>query len=276
MTKPTKLEEYRFLDLGGERIFAAIHHPVSPPALTLAICHPLGEEKLWAHRVLVSLARELAAAGVAVARVDFRGEGDSDRGFAESDFESRIKDASRALDELLNLYPGSQETALLGLRFGACVAAATAAHRNDVSQLVLWDPPTDGAAYMQSVLRLNLMAQMAIHHRVVENREALVARLEAGGSINIEGYELSHPLFRQASDFRLRDALNQFRGRTTIVQISQSATPLREDFAELAQNGGRCSVEMVQEEPFWKEIKSFYQRAEALGQVTRRALGLPI
>ena len=48
------------------------------------MCHPLGEEKLWAHRVFVSLARDLANAGFVVLRFDCRGEGDSDRDARQS------------------------------------------------------------------------------------------------------------------------------------------------------------------------------------------------
>jgi len=37
------------------------------------------------------------------------------------------------------------------------------------------DPVTDGSAYMQSVLRINLAYQMALHRRVVAGRDELVA-----------------------------------------------------------------------------------------------------
>ncbi len=168
-------EDYQFLDLEGERVFAALHRPTQPPSRAIVMCHPLGEEKLWSHRVFVSFARELAAAGFAVLRFDFRGEGDSDRSFEQTDFESRIGDCNLAVDAVRRMNPSVAEVTLLGLRAGAAVAAAVAARRSDISRLVLWDPVIDGAAYMQTVLRLNLMYQMALHRKVVENREALVA-----------------------------------------------------------------------------------------------------
>ncbi len=43
---------------------------------------------------------------------------------------------------------------------------------------------------MQAVLRTNLMYQMALHGKVIENREALAQRLAGGETVNIEGYEL--------------------------------------------------------------------------------------
>jgi pimeloyl-ACP methyl ester carboxylesterase len=237
------------------------------------MCHPLGEEKLWAHRVFVSLARELSAAGFAVLRFDFRGEGDSDRTFENSDFETRIEDTNRAVSALREEFPSVREVSLVGLRLGAAVAAATGAQRPDVSQLILWDPIIDGAAYMQGVLRLNLMFQMALHHRVVENRDALVAQLIGGGTVNIEGYELAEPLFRQVSEFRLRDTITQFRGDIVVVQIDQGDASPRSELTALTETNRRCRLELVQEEPFWREIRSFYQRARELTRVSLQALG---
>jgi exosortase A-associated hydrolase 2 len=268
-------EEYRYLELDGERIFIG-HHVAAATAQTrgVVLCHPLGEEKLWSHRVFVSFARELAASGLAALRFDFRGEGDSDREFEHSDFESRVADAMRAVDAIRELNPSVTEVSLVGLRLGAAVAAEAAARRTDVSRLVLWDPVTDGAAYMQAVLRLNLMFQMALHRKVIENRDALVARLAEGGTVNIEGYELAEPLFRQVSAFRLDDALARFAGEVLLVQVNQGEAPPKPELASLAASRANCQTEAVQEEPFWKEIKAFYQRAPELTRVTFRALGV--
>lgn len=265
-------EDYRFLELDGERIFAGLHLPTRPASRGVVMCHPLGEEKLWSHRVFVSFARDLAAAGFAVLRFDCRGEGDSDREFENADFESRIQDASRAVDALRELQPSVAEVTLLGLRLGASVAAAAAARRTDIDRLLLWDPVADGEAYMQSFLRLNLMYQMSIHRRVVENRDALVGRLANGETVNIEGYELADPLFRQVSSFRLKDALSAFAGETVIVQINQGEVPVKPELTELVDGGAKCRVEVAQEEPFWKEIKTLYQRAPNLTQVSLAAL----
>lgn len=267
-------EDPQFLELEGERVFAVLHRPGESPSRAIVMCHPLGEEKLWSHRVFVSFAREMAASGFAVLRFDFRGEGDSDRNFEQTDFASRIRDCNLAVDEVRLLNPSVTEVTLLGLRLGAAVAAAVAAQRSDVARLVMWDPVVDGAAYMQTVLRLNLMYQMALHRKVVENRDALVARLAQGETVNIEGYELTEPLFRQVSEFRLGDVLHRFSGEALIVQINQGDADTKPDLAALAENNPRCRVDTVREEPFWKEIRSFYQRAPELTGATSRMLGV--
>ena len=268
------LEEYRFLDLDGEHVFCGLHRPAQPASRAVVMCHPLGEEKLWSHRVFVSFARELAAAGVAVLRFDFRGEGDSDREFQETDLETRIQDACLAVDALRELNPSTAEVTLLGLRLGASVATAAAARRSDVARLVLWDPVVDGAAYMQGVLRLNLMYQMAIHRRVIENREALVERLVKGETVNIEGYEVAEPLYAQVTEFRLNEVLARFSGSTVIVQINPGEAPVKPEFASLADGNPRCRVELVSEEPFWREITTLYQRAPNLTRTSMSALDI--
>ncbi len=267
-------EDYRFLALDGEHVYCGVHLPTQQASRGVVICHPLGEEKLWSHRVLVSFARDLAAAGIAVLRFDFRGEGDSDRDFQDADLESRVQDACLAVDALRKFVPSVAEVTLMGLRLGASVAAAAAVRRSDVTRLVLWDPVVDGAAYMQAVLRLNLMYQMAIHRQVIENREALVARLAKGETINIEGYEVAEPLYRQVSDFRLQDVLRQFAGTIVIFQVNSTEVPVKPELAALTESNPLCRVEVVQEEPFWKEITTLYQRAHNLTRASFSALDI--
>lgn len=266
-------EEYRYLSIDGERIFAAVHKPLGPCTKAVVMCYPLGEEKLWAHRVFVSLSRSLCSAGIAVVRFDYRGEGDSDRVFEQADLETRVIDTCASIDALKVEHPTVSDITLVGLRFGTCIAAATASRRSDISRLVLCDPVLDGAAHMQSVLRLNLMYQMAMHRRVVENRDALAARLADGGTVNIEGYELAGTLYMQTSAFRLREVLDSFTGETVLVQVTQSESPVSEELTRIAEANERCRVVAVTEEPFWRETKSFCQRSEALATVTMSALG---
>jgi alpha/beta superfamily hydrolase len=266
-------EEYRYLCVGGERVFAALHNPSPPSTKAVVMCNPLGEEKLWAHRVFVSLARALSSAGIAALRFDYRGEGDSDREFEQTDLETRVIDTSLSIDALREAHPSVSDITLLGLRFGTCVAATAAARRSDVARLILCDPVLDGAAHMQSVLRLNLTYQMALNGRVVENREALAKRLAEGGTVNIEGYELAPSLYVQTSAFRLQDALRNFEGETVLMQLTQSESPINEELTLIAAANERCRVAAVTEEPFWRETKNFCQRSEALTNVTLSALG---
>ena len=262
-----------FLPLGDERLFAFLHRPPGPCHAGAVLCAPLAEEKLWSHRVFVSFARDLAARGCAVLRFDYRGEGDSDRPFERSDLQTRLEDTAAAIDELKRQVPELRQVTLVGLRLGATIAAAVAATRDDVDRLVLWDPVTDGADYMQSVLRTNLMAQMAIHRKVVESREQLVERLDRGETVNVEGYLVSGTLFRGVSGLRLPDLLAARQVPTQVVSISPRPAPPRPDLASLGAANARIEIAGAVEEAFWKEIKAFCQRAEDLSRVTFDWLG---
>jgi len=266
-------ENHRFLNANGERIFARFYYPSALASQGVVICHPMGEEKLWAHRVLVSFARTLAEAGYAAALFDFRGEGDSDREFEQSNLETRVQDTYCAIDALREQVPTVKEVSLVGLRLGASVATIAAAQRTDIARLILWDPLVDGPAYMQGVLRVNLMHQMGVHRRVVENREVLGERLAQGGTVNIDGYELGGRLFSQVNELRLRDELAKFSGHVLLVQIDESEVPLKPELAAIASELRQCHVVSVKEEAFWRELKTFYQRAPELACVSLEALG---
>jgi exosortase A-associated hydrolase 2 len=266
-------EEALFLDLAGEQLFAFLHRPAAPTGRGIVLCAPLGEEMLWSRRVFVTFARELAARGYAVLRFDYRGEGDSDRWFQETSLTTRVQDTGFAIDSLRRLMPGTEDITLAGLRLGAGIAAAAATARDDVQQLVLWDPVLDGADYMQGVLRLNLMFQMALHRKVIENREQLAELLKRGETVNIEGYELGQALFEEVSAFRLGDCLPRFAGRSLLLSIPPREAPPQEALVALGAACGSATVLSANEEPFWREIKTFYQRADRLFDKTFTWLG---
>ncbi|MGH8249895.1 MAG: alpha/beta fold hydrolase [Steroidobacteraceae bacterium] len=265
---PAMTEKPYFLQQGGERVFVMLHRPEGPCHGGAVLCAPLAEEKLWSHRVFVSLARELARAGYAVFRFDYRGEGDSDRNFEDSCLDTRIEDTARAIDELRRQVAGNPDVTLIGLRLGASIAALAAAGRKDVSRLVLWDPVTDGADYMQSVLRSNLMYQMALHRKVVEDRETLLRRIDQGELVNVEGYELGGPLFRQVSAIRLAELGLRPAVRSLIVSIAAQESPPRQDLVALGARWNDATIATAVEQPFWREIRKFYNRAGNLFRVT--------
>ena len=61
------------------------------------------EEKLWTHRVFVSYARQLAAAGYPVLRFDLTGHGDSEGSFSDASMATLCADLRRAIQEARRL-----------------------------------------------------------------------------------------------------------------------------------------------------------------------------
>ena len=258
-----------FFGNGSAQLFGVLHEPARAlKAPAFVFCHPFGEEKLWAHRVFVGFARELSRLGHAVLRFDCRGNGDSDGDFSDTSLESNLHDLGAAVD-LLKSRRQLDSVALLGLRLGATQAALLAEQRADISALVLWSPITDGARYMQELLRINLTTQLAVQGAVTTDREALVEQMRSGQTVNVDGYDMALPFYEQVSAVKLASMPHAYAGPCLIVQVerNQAAQPAR-DLVALEKQYARATRRLVREEPFWKEIQRFYATADELFATT--------
>lgn len=264
-------EQPFFFELGAEQIFGFLHRPEAAPKGGIVLCHALAEEKLWSHRVYVTFAREAAAAGYAVLRFDMRGEGDSSREFEQSTIETRIEDVLRATQELRNRVPGLPWVKWVGHRLGGSVAAAAALQADGlVDGLVIWDPLLDGAEYFGQLLRSNLTTQMATAGKVTRTREVLIAELNGGNPVVVDGYGLTADLYRGICSLQWAALSEAFSRRALIVEIAkgEQSTPSA-PFAQLASAKPAVQCEVVTEPPFWRETRQFHKRA---GELTRATL----
>ena len=263
------MDEVPLFFASGERaLYGVLHRPAAEAGARTAFvfCHPLGEEKLWTHRVFVSFARRLAAAGHPVLRFDFTGQGDSEGSFSEASMATLCADLHSAIGELRRL-TGVTTVSLLGLRLGANVAMIVAETATDLQHLILWSPIMDGERYLQDLLRINLMTQMATLKVIHQERPALVAEMEQGRTVNVDGYELGWPLYSSVSPVKPDAAPHAFSGPSLIVQIDRQPRPAA-DLQRLAESYPSATVTFAQEEAFWKEIPRFYQHAPNLFDVT--------
>jgi exosortase A-associated hydrolase 2 len=263
-----------FFERGAIRLFGVLHEPdaPNPGAVPFVFCHPLAEEKLWAHRVFVSFARELAQRGHSVLRFDCAGNGDSDLAFAASSVTSGVDDTMAAIDFLRNR-TAAPRVALLGLRLGASLAYRAAANRDDVDTLVLWAPILEGGRYLQELLRTHLTTQIAAYGEVREDRAALTASLRAGGTVNVDGYEISKNMANELDTLSLLTEPAASATRALIVQIERAEQPsASREMQELHARLPQAALEVVREEPFWKEIARFYDSAPNLFTRTLRWL----
>lgn len=260
-----------FFEGAGGALFGLLHQP--PPGATatqeaFVFCHAFAEEKLWTHRTCVTMARALALRGHPVLRFDCRGNGDSDGAFPDFSIAGALDDVARAV-EVVRERTGCSAVSLLGLRLGATIAALSAERLPGIERLVLWAPIVDGARYMQEQLRVNLATQLAVYKEIRQDRAALVATLQAGATVNVDGYELAWPLFEQLSAVKLAAAPRTFAGPCLIVQVDKQdgARPMPE-LEQLRGAYPRATLALVREEPFWKEIEAFYERAPRLFEST--------
>jgi exosortase A-associated hydrolase 2 len=251
------------------RLFGVLHEPApGAPRPAFVFCHPFGEEKLWAHRAYVVFARDLASLGYPVLRFDYMGNGDSDGLFEESTLDTMIADVEAAIAYARQAAKVSAVN-LLGLRFGGTIASLVAERQRDVRALVMWAPIVDGGRYMQELLRINLTTQMSSYKKIVHDRAALVAQMEAGGTVNVDGYDMALPLYAQCSSVKLSAEPKTFAGRCLALHIDRmpGAKPAPE-LSELVARYPLATLACAQEEPFWKEIARYYGTAASVGAAT--------
>jgi len=263
-----KKETPLFFSNGTWRLFGFLHTPdMQPRGIAYVLCYPFAEERLWAQRVFVNFARELAHRGDPVLRFDFKGNGDSEGKFEDGDVETYLSDIETAMRILRAKVPEVTSVGLIGLRLGATLAAL-AADRNDVSRLVLWDPIIDGHQYMQEVLRSNLMTQTAIFKEIQRDRRMLIQDLMDGKTVNADGYDIGRKLYEGISGIRLNEQMTRYGNRCLIVQIDNRGGPIRQKILDLGNKIANSSVVNVREEPFWREIKTYNGKAENLSHTT--------
>lgn len=253
-----------------------LHEPAQRRSgLGFVMSHPFGEEKLWSHRVFVVFARTLAARGIPVLRFDYTGAGDSEGDTAQAGVDTYLDDLGAAVSMLGERVKDVKRVGLVGLRFGATLAALFAARaRADGgasavldAPVVLWDPVLDGESYIQELLRINLSTQLAVYGKVRESRDQLVEQIRAGGTANVEGYEIGQRLLDSATTraAELRASGLKHAGGTLVVQIAATDKQKpREDLQQFAQASQDASFVRAIEQPFWREIKPFCARAEDL------------
>lgn len=190
MAPPHPPAEPFFLETAAGARFCLYHPPAGPCRGALLHVHPFAEEMNRARRMAALQARAFAARGIAVLLLDLHGCGDSAGDFGDASWNGWLDDldAARAWLEQRS----GQRAGLWGLRLGGLLALESA-RRASPARLLLWQPVTAGAAYLNGFLRLRLAADM-LQGGEAGGSAALLAQLEAGQGLEIAGYTLAPAL----------------------------------------------------------------------------------
>jgi pimeloyl-ACP methyl ester carboxylesterase len=140
-----------FLGTRDQQIFCTLHLPDAGKPLRhgVLMCSPFGQEAIRTHRFFRVLADRLTRQGVAVMRFEYFVTGDSAGNDEEANLRRWSQDALLAHAELRR-QTGLSDIRWLGARLG-CNIALQALQQGGLqaSKLILWDPVTNGPAYLE-------------------------------------------------------------------------------------------------------------------------------
>jgi dienelactone hydrolase len=129
-------------------LFGWLHTPAGGRARAgVVICPPLAHEHQATYATLRFLAEDLAARDLCVLRLDYDGTGDSAGSEEDPD---RVASWLRSVREAIGHLraSGVSSVMLVGVRFGALLAALSTDQVPRTDGLVLWDPVTSGRMYL--------------------------------------------------------------------------------------------------------------------------------
>ena len=255
-----------FLTSNSRALLANWHGTAGEPVAAVLFCHPLGEEKKCAHRAFLETTNALQRRGVASLRFDMSGCGDSDGEFEQFRLADWLDDIEAAWSETGRRAPDARRI-LLGLRFGASLAAVATARLKNVGGLVLWQPIIDGKAEFSGDLRRVLIQQMITDGKAATDRNELIAQLESGeGAVEMDGYAVTGALYQDICRIDLATNRPECPEKVKAVQFSRPNRRI-EAFAEAA---GVESV-VVDVPPIW--IRSDFMPDQATGDALAETVG---
>ena len=261
-----------FANRRGARLFAVEEGPdAGGSASAWILCSPILEEKNVAHGALVTLGRALASAGITAVRFDYEGHGDSDGDTATTGLAEWTDDVCDVVEHVRA--DGATRVALMGCRAGALIAAAAAA-RVGADQLLCWCPVYRGADHLNEILRLNLTTQMSVYKKVQHDRDALIATLAGGGTVNLIGWNIGRAVLESLSSTSLGDLLQSVNGPVDIFDLVRRAGDPPPAAAELTSRQVRFHG--VQGMQFWLDGNFIDHQQTALVQAAVALAGEPV
>lgn len=269
-------EKAFFFSNEAAKLFGIIYLPLNKTGvqkkLGFVMCQPYLVEPLITQQLEVDIARSLAQAGFPVLRFHYRGCGDSEGDFKEVTLSSQISDTLQAI-KVFTEYGKLDSVGLLGIRFGGIVALRAAEIEERVKCLVLCEPVIEPKRYFLDLLRATKFSAIASKGKII-SRERMLDDLMATGSANILGYPLYKEIFIETESLNMSQNVNNFSGKTLLIQISTTPTKVKKEFQTLCdqiqKKGGVCDIKLILERGLsWNFILENPFRSE---KVTRSIL----
>jgi len=239
-------------ECGAKQLVAVLHRPDAPCEVGVVVVVGGPQYRVGSHRQFVLLARDIARAGFACLRFDYRGMGDSDGQL--TGFESVNEDVKCAVDRLSMEVPTVKKVVLWGLCDGATAAGFYAALDSRVCGIVLLNPWVRSDTSLARSLLFHYYVKRLFDARawlgVLGNTGALKTAVRSffgnvrkvAGSpaaqkpseADAKAIVVSKQSARPPLAKRLGDALQSFRGAVLVILSTADITA--NEFAEAAKS----------------------------------------
>jgi len=236
---------------GEQKLYGIFFPPVGRPnGRGIVLCNAFGKEFEICRTQISHFARHVASKGFAVFRFDYGGYGDSEGDFAEASITTMATDLDHAVLELRRRADVSK-LGLLGIRFGAVVAAVAAARRTDVDNLVLWAPTMKPWDYIYEGLRQTLAMQTMIFRDIKITRDQIIENVLAGrpsmiGGYNLnctdEGFPLGAAFVRELQELRIAELASTIGAATLALHIAKREEAAPAPLAQFVERLGARGV----------------------------------
>jgi len=264
-----------FYNKEGQYLYGCSYLPQANASdVGVVIVPPVGHERLRCYRECVSLARELAKNGYPVLRFDYRGEGESDGIFEESDVSSRLNDLTCSVAQLLHI-SGIKNVCLTGFRLGAVLSMMAASQLN-IDRLVLCDPIVSTEAYVKNLIRTNIIMQRDYFGNISKKEEDLWKDLDDGKAISLYGYHASNSFFKELLNIDILGLSERFTGNCLILYFAKrqaTANTKIKALEERLNRTGRCHSQCIVTKFSWMTKKVWEPSWPAMGTTIAGWLG---
>jgi len=206
--------DYRFFG-PNDALYGVAGGPPDARRAVLVVSPP-GVDAVRARRVLFRLVRALAAAGHGALLVDPRGSGESALAFEETSLATHVADIRDGLHELARRFPEAHQR-VIAVRYGA-VPALAAVQPPAADALLLIDPCLDVRAALRQDLRAELAKRMRRGADGGDDRDALIAQLDAGRVIVLDGERFPPAFWRGLTGSQPAALLAIWGDRATILR----------------------------------------------------------
>ena len=238
-----------FFGDSSKQLYGVYHPPASQTYRdeAILICYPIGEEYIRTHRVLTQLTGRLTGLGFHVLRFDYYGSGNSAGSTGDGDVTQWVQDIKTALTELKDMSAVSR-LSVIGIRFGAALAAL-ASSETRINKLVLWDPVTDGKAYVQGMKKMQQALLEQHRHRINRSTEQM-----PHSPNEYFGIVFPDPVLQSRSGLDLKNS--QILANKISLTVSEEKPGYTSLLETMQKNNLPVEYNYIQNEDVWDNIES--------------------